>query len=121
MEKFHISAEQLKLVPFKVTGSSMTDFCREIDKIVANENIEKLDPSKVMEWFASIGYLEYQQSEEPGKGLTARPTALGLEKGIRLDPRHTEARGDYIINLYSTELQQFILDSIEDIIASIYA
>ncbi|MFI3226220.1 MAG: hypothetical protein R3Y09_02310 [Clostridia bacterium] len=118
MEKFHITAEQLKLVPFKVTGSSMTDFCREIDRVIANENMEKLAPHKVMDWFVSIGYLAYQQSEEPGKGITPRPTALGLERGIRLDYRHTEARGDYIINLYSTELQQFILDKIDEIVAS---
>lgn len=116
MEKFKITAEQLKLVPFKPTGSSMTDFCREIDKVINNENMEKLSPQKMMEWFTAKGYLADGPSIEGG--IAKIPTEFGLANGIKVDPRHTEARGDYVINLYSTELQQFILDNIDEIVAS---
>ncbi|MFI3114962.1 MAG: hypothetical protein R3Y12_02340 [Clostridia bacterium] len=112
-EKFSITKEQLKAVPFKETGSSMTDFCREINRVVNNENMELFDMKQCLAWFDEKGYLV-------ATGDTAKPTEFGLANGIRLDYRNNEQRGDYVINLYDTTLQQLILDNIDEILKCKY-
>ena len=46
-----------------------------------------------------------------------RPTAHGIEIGITTELRHSVG-GDYIVVLYNRNAQQFIIDNIDSIIAS---
>lgn len=106
---FYITNEQRTLLtPFERPAVA-TEIVRKINDVTEENDCRKFNARWISEYFLSLGMLEVYGS---GKA----PTPSGVDFGITSEPRNNPDRGDYTVNIYSPDVQQFIFDNIEAIV-----
>ena len=106
---FFITDEQrAQLVPFEQPAFAK-EIVDRINEITAENGCKKFNNRWITEYFVSIGMLELY-------GSSKVPTEAGVEFGIVSETRTSMRRGDYTVNMYSPDAQQFIFDNIDAIV-----
>lgn len=89
---------------------TISEFVKNINELVEDENMTKLTTSIVTDWLVGINVLIKELNAE---GKTAkRPSPQGLSLGIGVEHR-TSINGPYSVNIYNREAQQFIIDNLD--------
>ena len=114
-ESFNISFENIQKFPFSDTPIPISEIAKRINELNANDNMKKISYKHLTDWLIGIEMLSLSTDSE-GKTVK-RPTAHGIEIGITTELRHSVS-GDYIVVLYNRNAQQFIIDNIDSVIAS---
>lgn len=106
---FFLTDEQrAQLVPFDRPAVA-SEIVKKINDLTAENNCRKFNIRWISEYFISLGMLELY-------GSSRIPTESGAGFGIISENRTSPSRGDYTVNLYSPEAQQFIIDNIDAIV-----
>lgn len=112
---FTVTFEQLKDFPF-AEQMTITEIVENINKIAVVGNMCKLTTTKITTWFLNNGILSDKTGAD-GKNRRL-PTEQGSELGIYTEERRS-MYGTYLQVLYSRSAQQFIIDNMEAILASV--
>lgn len=112
-EKFKITQEQLHSVITSEKPIIISKFCSKINSVISSTNMAQLQATKITNWLLKKEIL-YIDVDSFGKKRKL-PTSVGEQIGITVEMR-SGYRGDYLVNLYSKEAQQFILDNLLQII-----
>ncbi len=104
---FKISPEELSNYEFSQHPTTVSEITRRINDLVDTGNMPKLRYSAITSFLTENGFLE-QRENEFGK-MTRFPTDKGLSIGITTETRNSD-HGPYMVTMYNTNAQQFILD-----------
>lgn len=106
--KFHITDSELQLVQLSATPIPVSEICNLISQAIADKNCAKLPATKITNWLVYKGFLHIISTS--GKNHKY-PTDMGTQIGISTEHRSGH-RGDYDVNLYNQQAQQFLLDNL---------
>lgn len=107
--KFFITEEEFRSVQLSDAPIAISELCKLISAAVSDENRGKLQATKVTAWLVNKGFLSVVTSVD---GKTRKvPSDFALELGITVEHR-SGYHGDYDVNLYNKQAQQFILDNL---------
>ena len=114
---FSITVEQMQNFEVSNKPISATVLANKINRLVDNENMQKISYRHINQWLLDIGMLEYR---DIGNGKKKRyPTEAGVGMGIELNFWDKGGnRGVYPVISYSKEAQKLILDNIEAVAAT---
>ena len=115
---FYITNEELQQIALSDTAIAVSELCRLITVAVGDESRGKLSAAKVAAWLVNKEFLKVITSAD-GKNKKM-PTDAGRELGITVDHR-TSVHGDYDVNLYDRQAQQFIVDNLTGILQEDFA
>lgn len=102
--------QKYKISNVPVTVSEITT---QLNLLIDEDTMKKLKATSITTWLVEIGFLEIQ-TDNNGKNVK-RPTDAGMKMGLSTQQRFG-MYGDYIVVLYNSEAQRFILDNIDAII-----
>ncbi len=122
-EKQKKAAKKQPSISFEKRGqfaySSMpitaSDIASRINKLIDEENEQKISYLMIATWLTEIGMLEWRKDAQ-GK-WRRRPTKQAVENGITVSGRSGKD-GSYTVVVYSDEAQSFIVDNIDSVIAA---
>lgn len=106
---FFITEEEIKSITVSDTAIAVSELCKLISNAVNNGSRGRLSATTVTGWLVSKGFLQVITTPD-GKNKKI-PTDIGSNLGI-ITERRTSLRGDYDVNLYNKQAQQFILDNL---------
>ncbi|MGN0471039.1 MAG: hypothetical protein ACI4GV_09030 [Acutalibacteraceae bacterium] len=110
---FSITAEQLTNIKIKSDNIPVSELTSEINSVVDDTNMKKLQPKIINDWLVQNGYLSNREDKtgHNHRELTERSSEIGItsKQGIG-------TFGEYTIILYSEQAQKFILDNLSEII-----
>lgn len=106
---FFMTEEEKEKVQLSDTAIAVSELCRLISDAVSDDDRGKLSASKVNEWLITKGFLEVVTTSD-GKNKKV-PTDIGRDLGITTQHR-SSFRGDYDVNIYNKQAQQFVLDNL---------
>lgn len=112
-EDFIITQKQLDSVIVSENPIKISELCRKIDSVIASPNMKKLQATIVTSWLLKKEIL-YIETDSLGKQRKS-PTHVGEQLGITVEKR-SGYKGDYLVNLYNKEAQQFIIDNLLQIL-----
>lgn len=111
--KFYITDKELERVQLSDTPIAISELCNLIYTSVCDEKRRKLQATKITAWLVDKGVLSIVTSAE-GKNRKV-PSPFAKELGITVAHR-SSIRGEYDVNLYNKQAQQFILDNLTAIL-----
>lgn len=106
---FFITDEQLDRLSPRENSCYAKDIAEDIKAVTAENNTAKFQATWITEWLVSVGMLE---QTEKGKCATDAGVSIGIESQLR----QSIQKGEYFVNIYSPEAQQFIFDNIYAVI-----
>lgn len=106
---FFITDEQLDRLSPRENSCYAKDIAEDIKAVTAENNTAKFQATWITEWLVSVGMLE---QTEKGKCATDAGVSIGIESQLR----QSIQKGEYFVNMYSPEAQQFIFDNIYAVI-----
>lgn len=92
---------------------SVSAFAREIEKLIPG-NMRTISYALIVNWLVQKGLLADSEPDINGRTFKIA-TEKGKEIGIYSEDRESEARGHYIITLYNSEAQKYLLRHLEEI------
>ena len=123
----YVKEEQTKERPFELTELArisipisaenviISRFTQTINQYAKEPDMQRLRTRQVTGWLLKNGYLQT-------KTIAGKPVRVPTEKGNSVGITTNEVIGndaEYIVNLYNSDAQRFILDNIEKIISDI--
>ena len=113
---FFLSVDSRKQFSFSATPMSISEITKRINDLVNVDRYKKLKHTDITSWLIEINALEGCSTAD---GTTVkRPTEQGKALGISTEKRNGR-NGEYTVVLYNQETQQFILDNLDTVIATI--
>ena len=106
---FFITDEQLDRLSPRENSCYAKDIAEDIKAVTVENNTAKFQATWITEWLVSVGMLE---QTEKGKCATDAGVSIGIESQLR----QSIQKGEYFVNMYSPEAQQFIFDNIYAVI-----
>ena len=106
---FFITDEQLDRLSPRENACYSKDIAEDIKAVTAENTTAKFQAAWITEWLVSVGMLE---QTEKGKCATEAGMSIGIESQLR----QSIQKGEYFVNIYSPEAQQFIFDNIYAVI-----
>lgn len=103
--------ESLKEILVTDEAVSVSVVSKNINLVLSNYNLGVVSSVSINNWLVDIGFLKLVDGAKI-------PTKFGSNKGIIQEYR-TSNRGDYYVNLYNSELQQFIIENLTEILKRI--
>ena len=113
---FFLSADSRNQFSFSATPISISEITKRINDLVDVDTYKKLKHTDITSWLIEIHALEVCSTAD-GKTVK-RPTEQGKALGISTEKRNGR-NGEYTVVLYNQETQQFILDNLDTVIATI--
>ena len=117
LKPFTITAEEKANIPISEEPISVSVLVRNINSVTATLSMRKLTATQVTSWLEQSGFLSTVVNAE-GKNQRV-PTDNAELIGISQVERINATGATYLMNLYNTEAQRFILDNLDSIIASV--
>lgn len=108
---FYITEEEKSALFSVESRVYLKDMADLINSVAAKEGCYKFQPKWLNDYLLSIGMLQIKNGYKV-------PTEEGLKIGITPIRKVSEKIGEYYVNTFSTEAQQFIMDNIDAVIAS---
>lgn len=112
---FYISFEDIQKFPFSDAPITISEIAKRINSLTEDENMKRIQYKNLTDWLISIKML-FVETKLDGK-TAKRPTAAGIELGITTETRNG-MQGSYMVVLYNRTAQQFIIDNIDSVIAT---
>lgn len=112
--KFSISAEKLEDFEYSSEPILVSDVVKRIATLSESENMRKFPTSKITKWLLKNGFLE-ERENKLGK-IKKYVTSAGEEIGLYQEEREGQY-GRYVVTLYTTSAQHFVIDNLEAILA----
>lgn len=109
-EPFAFPVEKRNDFAFSDAPLTISEIVKNINELVADENMAKLTTLMVTNWLVSINILVNEMNAD-GKTVK-RPSPQGLSLGIGVDNR-TSINGPYSVVVYNREAQHFIIDNLD--------
>lgn len=113
---FALTEVQIKQVELSDTPIPISVFADKINAVIDTEQMKKLSAIKVTQWLLKEGYLVEVESSSGHQTKTLTEKSAGI--GITNFQKTSTYGQTYFVNLYSRKAQQFILDNLENIVAS---
>jgi len=113
---FEITDEQIRKIPLSNTPIPVSAVCENINSVIDCLVFRKISAIRVTEWLTEKGFLKETASQD-GKGKRKTITEKSALIEITQEERISQYGKSYIMNLYSKEAQQFIIDHIREILA----
>lgn len=110
---FKISLSDLQKYKVSDVPITVSKISEQLNFLVDENTMKKLKATSITTWLVEVGLLEIQ-TDLNGKNVR-RPTEAGMKLGISTIQKFG-MYGDYIVVLYNSEAQHFILDNIDAII-----
>ena len=115
---FTVTPQQLTRFEFSDTPLKITEIVRQINEIVNDENMKRLQPINITEYLRENGFMEFRDN---GYNKQVRlPTQTGYSIGLTTDNRIAPNGQPYTAVLYNRDAQQFIIDNMEAILARLH-
>lgn len=111
---FSITREQLQKYTFEPFPIAVSEIAKKINSLTDSDEMEKIGNSAITSFLIKNGYLEVTLVN--GKRAKT-PTKLGNSIGISRQEKQG-VNGPYVATFYNIDAQRFILDHIDEIIAS---
>ena len=92
----------------------VSDVVKRIAALSESENMRKFPTSKITKWLLKNGFLE-ERENKLGK-IKKYVTSAGEEIGLYQEEREGQY-GRYVVTLYTTSAQHFVIDNLEAILA----
>ncbi len=112
LRDFELTEQALRSIPITSEGISITKFTEIINKNAREPGMNRLRGRQITGWLARNGYLENKMMG--GKNFRC-PTPMGNEIGIS-SYQYVSDGAQFIMNLYDSGAQKFILDNIDEIV-----
>ena len=109
-EPFAFPVEKRNDFAFSDAPLTISEIVKNINELLADENMTKLTTPMVTDWLVSINILFNEMNAE-GKAVK-RPSPQGLSLGVGVDNR-TSLNGPYSVVVYNREAQHFIIDNLD--------
>ena len=109
-EPFAFPVEKRNDFAFSDAPLTISEIVKNINELLADENMTKLTTPMVTDWLVSINILFNEMNAE-GKTVK-RPSPQGLPLGVGVDNR-TSLNGPYSVVVYDREAQHFIIDNLD--------
>ncbi|MDR3263949.1 MAG: hypothetical protein LBT30_06540 [Clostridiales bacterium] len=106
--EFALSDEQKARIKLSETPLPITNFVKEINEVINQEEYKKLSYNTVLDYLISEGYLVVRQ--EFGGDIKC-PTEKGVALGIIREKREYQNKTSYV-NVYNVNAQRFIVDNL---------
>ena len=90
---------------------TISELVKIINEVADNNEFFKLSAVRAADWLLKEGYLQLKECDGRREKV---PTEKGSTLGISQEER-TGSRGDYTVNLYSSEAQKFVIDNVDKI------
>lgn len=117
LDRFSLTAEQIRAVQVVENGVSLSEFCRKVNERIDQEKMKKLPSSAVSAWLLERGFLEIQLGKNGEKHK--RPTAKGTELGLYTSTLTNAYGAVYTAVFYNAEAQKFLLQHLPEIAATV--
>ena len=114
-QPFAIADEQLTNYQYFDEAVALSQVIGRINDLIDTEKMAKLSFQVVSTWLMEMGLLE----EANGRYANSKmcPTESGRQLGINLE-RRIANRGEYYVNTYNRNAQEFIINHLQAIIAA---
>lgn len=112
---FSLPYENRSSFPYSETPITASDIAKRINALRPCEDMYKMNYSHIAKWLCSIGILQMQELPD-GKNKKI-PTSVGKEVGLFLEDRIGKD-GPYQVVLYNRHAQEYVLDNLDAIIAT---
>ena len=110
---FYLTPEQLLGFAFSDQPIPVSEITRRINALIDDNTMKTLRYSSITEYLMNYGFL-YEVTLPTGN-TTKRPTDSGNEIGLSVEER-TSTYGNYLVTLYNSEAQHFIIDNFSAIL-----
>ena len=114
---FAVTKEQLKNFPYSEKPISVSEIARSINTLIDTNKMRSIAYTDITNWLISVGIL-YEAEGSEGK-IKRQPTDEGLKLGISTEQREKEGKA-YIIVVYNKDAQEYIIESMDEILAMKY-
>lgn len=113
---FSLTPEQKQKYICSDSPLSASELCKRLSDLSDDSQVKKLTYNALTNWLLRREIL----TEETSADAKARkcPTALGESLGLSVVTRHS-MRGDYDVVVYDQNAQQFVLDNLDSLTASL--
>ncbi len=112
---FYLSPEAAKKVLVSAEAVGINTVAARINEIIDQSKMKGVSGGKLAECLLELGYLETEIS--PDGGRIRRATPKGVLAGIETIERTDSVGKSYRQNVYSAEMQRYLIHNINDIIA----
>lgn len=112
--EFSISAEKLEGFEYSAEPICVSDIAKRISALSDNDNMKKLPITRITKWLLKNGFLE--ERENTLGSIQKYVTPAGKEIGLYQEEREGQY-GSYVVTLYTTSAQHFVIDNLEAILA----
>lgn len=112
-QPFSITVEQIGRISIKSENTAISELTAEINKVVDNPDMKKLQPKTINDWLVQEGYLRNREDKNGHmhRELTEKSSEIGI-----VSKQGMGTFGEYTIVLYSEQAQKFIVDNLTEIL-----
>ncbi len=112
---FYLSPEDMERVQVSSEPVGINTVAARINEIIDQSRMKGVSGGKLAECLLELGYLETEISSDGGR--IRRATAKGIMAGIETVEKTDSVGKSYRQNVYSLEMQRFLINNINDIIS----
>lgn len=113
-QAFRLSLEEREQVEFSSQPIPASELARRMNDAVGAQDCKKISYRQITDWLVEVGMLKLVENTTGTQ--RRRPTDSGEKLGISVDNRVGQY-GPYQVVLYSEDVQHFIVDNVDAIVA----
>ena len=113
---FYIAEEQLSHFEYSDTPIPISEITKRINDLAEDERRKKFRATYITDWLVSINVLKIEELN--GKPYKL-PTYDGTKLGLSVERREKDDGERYYITLYNRKAQEFVIDNLSGVIASL--
>lgn len=107
-QPFYLSQDEYTRIPISDNAISISKFTFNVNSICTRKDMKPLRATQITKWLDKQGYLKLVECEG---GIECRSaTELGNQLGITAIPKVNSRGKKYIVNVYDSNAQKFIID-----------
>ena len=112
---FAVSVDQLERFEYAAEPIDVGEIAKRIYATAGDMRMKPISRRQILQWLLNIGLLYLH--DFGGKNPVKRPTQMGLQMGIVVEKRRGRF-GEYSVMLYNQDMQRFILDNLDAVMAT---
>jgi hypothetical protein len=112
---FHLGEEKKELIIISDELLTISEFVKEINKVVDNRYMKKISSSQILRWLLEEEYLQQSISDDE-EWIFKIPTPKGERLGISYFVKQAQDGRPYYRVVYNSNAQKFIVEHIDEIL-----